>query len=356
MSSSTVASASTSAGDSVVAPPPAALTSEEQASTLKRHDVIREILLEISRRGITSMDFTDVVVDFIFSGEYRYTFRNLIIKKLFVGDTMLSEAEAEDYSVLSTLVRLSHLSNNNEQLKERIGNLINVNGEAFGCLFPEFREVIQHNPDLQGFTLITTKDVVGNDKIVLKVPEFDRIPNSGNKPSQLKSITEFRTVMQERRRKRKTVEQQLPVPSNPDVEIVNKRRKIAVAKPSSNTVLVTKASSSSKAPAVQKKKTVSSSGQRTLQLVPTTAVNGNNNNGDKNDYVYNPAQAEQMWAAASVEEKLEYLNTVSNKNDNAVRCEIWRAKDRKDLHKYATMLQYAWDTKRGRQWKGKGRA
>lgn len=84
------------------------LTSEEQANTMKRQDAIREILLEFSRCRIPSMDFLDVLV-VVFSGEYRYTHRNIIIKKLFVGETMLSEAEADDYAALSTLLRLSHL-------------------------------------------------------------------------------------------------------------------------------------------------------------------------------------------------------------------------------------------------------
>jgi hypothetical protein len=99
------------------------LLSEYAALGAKRRDVIIELLKELLRTGVTRINFVDLIVDYIASNEFRYSMRNEIIKKLFIGEEMLTDHEMEDYAILRTLEKLYQHRRQRQDLKSRIDNL-----------------------------------------------------------------------------------------------------------------------------------------------------------------------------------------------------------------------------------------
>src|SRR5689334_14134871 len=123
--------------------------SKSEAQAAKRRDVIVELLKELVRVGVNRINFVDLIVDYIVSGEFRYSQRNEVIGKFFVGDEMLSDHELEDYSLFRSLDKLYQQRPTRDDLKGRIDNL-NLGGEAFACMYQSFLEVINDTPVLFG--------------------------------------------------------------------------------------------------------------------------------------------------------------------------------------------------------------
>jgi hypothetical protein len=271
-----------------MAPAPAVNNEDPNVTTVtvvnkmpRRRVAIRLILLEIARKKIPKMDFLTLIVDYIFSGEFTYTYHFQNIGNFFVAEDMLQETEAEDYARLFSLKRL-YDQENDECLNERISNLISVNGEAFACLFEEFRKVIQEDPALQGFSLEAVKQISGEETSVLKIPDYEPIPST--EMWKLTKSPEHRKTKDERRkRKRKSAQ-------NVSEVIVNTRRKLDAQSAGDKGKGKGKGKGKDKSTNVINNSASSSS-----------AINSS-------DHEYDPVQADRLWNALSEEDKSKYYD------------------------------------------------
>jgi len=287
------------------------ILSDSQAMALKRSDVIVEILKELVRTGVPHINFVDLIIDYIACGEFRYSSRNEIIRKFFIGEEMLTENEMEDYVVFRSLEKLYEQRPTRNDLKLRLDNL--KSGEAFICMFEAFANVIKERT-LFGFTFHKIPDLATKSVImILTVPSKDLTPDFAT--SRLKEIGEVRQANATRNLKRKetmelkktmaAVEKEVEVV---DAPLVNKRRKVAHVE------------------------TPASSSKTKNQQQQLTEV----------------ADVATEWEKLPLARKNMYYGVVAKKSVNAVRCQIARLRTKSKIRE-ANLLQHALDLSRGKQ-------
>lgn len=214
----------------------AQVLSEYEAMAAKRRDVIAELLKELVRVGIHRINFIDLIIDYIASGEFRYSLRNEVIKKYFISDELLTVHEMEDYAAFRTLEKLAQQRPGNQDLKVRIGNL-KYKGEAFACIYQCFLDVIREDPVFFGFAFEKVLDSQTDEEIVrLIVPSLD-MTASTFATSRLRDSTQVRKATAARTQKRKATmelkknvamaEKEAATPISFDETLVNKRRKLS---------------------------------------------------------------------------------------------------------------------------------
>lgn len=179
------------------------LLNRSEVQRMRRRDVIIDILKELVQTGITKINFRDLVIDYIASGEFRYG-NNVIISKLFVGD-ICSETDMEDYAKYYTLKNLMEIYEKRDDLesvqriKERLCHL-RFDGEVGAPIAGEFERVLTQEGLV--FFRIRRSDMETSEYF-LELPRYENIPPIFQGISRLKPIAQVKENVRERNLKRK---------------------------------------------------------------------------------------------------------------------------------------------------------
>src|SRR6478609_1662354 len=184
--------------------------SSKGAGEVRRRDVIIQILLLLSRLGVQQIEMIDLFIHYIFSDYYRYSSACYKIGTMFIDELILTKEEKDDYVHLHSMICFSRQQPENQQLRDRVAELIDFNAEAYQSLVGEFEDAISSAAREEGKSALVSFQIFqhlvptsGKYTHILIIPSYANLPTTlTSKPSQLRNIFEYRKICEKRRVKR----------------------------------------------------------------------------------------------------------------------------------------------------------